>query len=344
MLTFILMSAPSSRPPVPRPTARKTAPPPSKAIVAPVVAVAAPAPAIEPVVAAVVPMPVMMLPFAPSPSYAELPPVIRERMASTLELADDDIVEAAPVAVRRSTPPPPPPSRSTVVPKLEGVTVARIAPMPVPNIAIEPIPESHVQLKPAPVQAFAPVQAIAPVQTFAPAQAIAPVKAKLESMLDPSEALFDLMYDLNYADSHWQAARLCASALGRALGARTVIVHAHDLVTHELRAIGVHGEGEFDVLGSTDVSEDDLVASAVICNQKPVTMRFDGELPRLAPRRLGMIGAPRTLVAVPAMAWGRCVAVIEIIDADDRFAGRVADSAAYVAERLAAFLSNRVAA
>ena len=79
------------------------------------------------------------------------------------------------------------------------------------------------------------------------------------------------------------------------------------------------------MLGSSDGSEDDLVASAVICNEKAVTMRFDGELPRLAPRRLGMIGAPRTLVAVPAMAWGRCVAVIEIIDADERLASRVAD-------------------
>jgi hypothetical protein len=183
-----------------------------------------------------------------------------------------------------------------------------------------------------------------PIQALAPVHAIEQVKPRFESMLDPSEALFDGMYELNYADSQWQAARLCASALGRALGARTVIIHAHDLATRELRAIGVHGEGEFDVLGSSDPSEDDLVASAVICNEKPVTMRFDGELPRLAPKRLGMIGAPRTLVAVPAMAWGRCVAVIEIIDADERFASRVADSAAYVAERLAAFLSDRAAA
>ena len=301
MLTVSVMSAPSSRPPVPRPTARKTAPPP--AVVIPAV-------------------------------------VIGERVAETFELADDDLVEDAPVAVLRSPPPPsppppspPPPSRSTVVPKVEGAILVKIAPMPVPQIALEPVPKSHVQLEPAPVQTFAPVKAI---ETARP---------KLESMLDPSEALFDGMYDLVYADSPWQAARLCASALGRALGARSVIVHAHDLVTHELRAIGVHGDGEFDVLGSTDASEDDLVASAVICNEKPVTMRFDGELPRLAPRRLGMIGgAPRTLVAVPAMAWGRCVAVMEIIDADERFAGRVADSAAYVAERLAAFLSGRAAA
>jgi hypothetical protein len=206
-----------------------------------------------------------------------------------------------------------------VVPKLEGVVVPKIAPMPVPKIAAiaanVAAPESCVQLRP-----------------------------RLETMSDPSEALFDGMYDLNYADSIWQAARLCATALGRALGARSVIVHAHDLTTRELRAIGVHGDGEFDVLGSSDGSEDDLIASAVICNEKAVTMRFDGELPRLAPRRLEMIGAPRTLVAVPAMAWGRCVAVIEIIDADERLARRVADSAAYVAERLAEFMSEQAAA
>lgn len=262
---------------------------------------------------------------------------------------------------------------------MQGIAIPKIAPMPVPKIAaIEPAPESRIQLKPAPVQTFAPTQAppviasitpvtnaitpvtpaitpvaqptapvaqpTAPVQTFAPVHALDQAKPRFESMLDPSEALFDGMYELNYADSQWQAARLCASALGRALGARTVIIHAHDLASRELRAIGVHGDGEFDVLGSSDPSEDDLVASAVICNEKPVIMRFDGELPRLAPKRLGMIGAPRTLVAVPAMAWGRCVAVIEIIDADERLASRVADSAAYVAERLAEFLSDRAAA
>ena len=222
---------------------------------------------------------------------------------------------------RRSTPPPPPPTRSTVVPKLEGIALPKLAPMPLPNLAalapalVAAAPESSVQLKPRP-----------------------------PSMLDPSEALFEGMYELNYADSLWQAARLCASALGRALGARSVIVHAHDLATHELRAVGVHGDGEFDVLGSSSGSEDDLIASAVICNQKAVTMRFDGELPCLAPPRLAMIGSPRTLVAVPAMAWGRCVAVIEIIDPDERLANRVADSAAYVAQRLAEFMSEAAAA
>jgi hypothetical protein len=290
--------------------------------------------------------PVSVAPAPPSSpavvekAYVQTPPIIRDRMP-TLELADDDLVEEHVVAAPRATPPPPPPPRSTVVPKLAGVerTVPTIAPMLVPAFARDtPAPESRVQL--APVQTLTP----APVQTLAPAPVQTLARPKLESMLDPSEALFDGMYELNYADSHWQAARLCATALGRALGARTVIVHGHDLVTRELRTIGVHGEGEFDLLGGAEGSEDDLVASAVICNEKAVTMRFDGELPRLAPKRLGMIAAPRTLVAVPVMAWGRCVALIEIIDADERLASRVAGSAAYVAERLAEFLSERAAA
>ena len=44
------------------------------------------------------------------------------------------------------------------------------------------------------------------------------------------------------------------------------------------------------------------------------------------------------------MAWGRCIAMIEIVDADERFAARVTDAASYVAQRLAAYLSGRLAA
>lgn len=140
-----------------------------------------------------------------------------------------------------------------------------------------------------------------------------------------------------------EAAEMCAETLAKALGARTVVIHAHDLRSRELRAIGAHGDGDFDIIGSAEPSDDDLVASAVICNQKSITMKFDGELPRLAPKRLHAVGAPRTVVAAPAMSWGRCLAIIEVIDADERYAGRVADSAAYVADHLAQFLSAHAA-
>ncbi len=163
------------------------------------------------------------------------------------------------------------------------------------------------------------------------------------SINDPTDLIFDGMYGLTFARSMGEAAEVCAETLARALNARTVVVHTHDLRTRELRAIGVHGEGDFDIIGSAEASDDDLIASAVICNQKSVTMKFDGELPKLAPKRLHAVGAPRTLVAAPAIAWGRCLAIIEVIDPDERYAARVADSAAYVAQHFAQFISAHAA-
>ena len=162
-------------------------------------------------------------------------------------------------------------------------------------------------------------------------------------MTDPTDLIFDGMYGLTFARSAGEAAEMCAETLAKALGARAVVIHTHDLMSRELRAIGAHGDGDFDIIGSAEASDDDLVASAVICNQKSVTMKFDGELPRLAPKRLHVVGSPRTVVAAPAMSWGRCLAIIEVIDADERYAGRVADSAAYVAEHFAKFLCQQAA-
>jgi hypothetical protein len=161
------------------------------------------------------------------------------------------------------------------------------------------------------------------------------------TMSDPTDLIFDGIYGLTFAQSAGEAAEMCAETLARALGARAVLIHAHDLLSRELRAIGAHGAG--DILGSAAPSEDDMVAAAVLCNQRSVTMTFDGELPKLAPQRLHAVGAPRTIVATPAISWGRCIAIIEVIDADERYAAQVADSAAYVANHFAQFLSQHAA-
>lgn len=202
---------------------------------------------------------------------------------------------------------------------------------------------------PAPVSVAPPPIAVVPAPNFpVPTAHAEPVRAPSPStmrltMSDPTDLIFDGMYGLTFARSTGEAAELCAETLAKALGARAVVIHTHDLLSRELRAIGAHGDGDFDIIGSAETSEDDMVASAVICNQKSVTMRFDGELPKLAPKRLFAVGAPRTVVAAPAMAWGRCLAIIEVIDADERYATRVADSAAYVAEHFAQFLSQHAA-
>ena len=234
--------------------------------------------------------------LAAKAAYASSPTVIRERMGSSVDIDDADIVESTPMPLaRKATTIPPPPPSSHVAPKakVDAVVVPPHDPLP-----------------------------------------------KISSAPDPTDILFDAVYELNFASSTWEAAGMCAETLARALGARTVVIHAHDLERRELKAIGASGDGDFEIMGTSGSVDDDLVASAVLCNQKSVTMKFDGELPRMAPMRLHSVGAPRSVVAVPAMAWGRCLAIIEVIDADERYDGRVADSAAYVAERFAEFLAE----
>jgi len=345
----------SSVPPPPRTPSTLPAPPPSTPEVAPASS-PAPASSASPssssTRAAKVPSsPVIEIPKA----YASAPPVIRDVL---LEIDDDDVVED----VART---PPPLKRRPAISPLaivvpQPITVRSHPTPPGTYLAPAPTPLAIVPDRIAPLPPKAPTiessvvdvdlsdRVARPVESreeSPPESRIVPSSSspRLESSLDPMDLLFDGVYELNFVDTAIEAADVCARALAKALRARAVVIHAHDLVARTLRTIGTFG-GPPELLGSSASSDDDLVGAAVICNERPVTMRFGGELPRVAPRRLEVVGAPRTLVAVPALAWGRCVAMIEIIDADERLADRVADSTAYVAERLAEFLSERAAA
>jgi hypothetical protein len=332
------MSPPSSRPPVPRPLTRKSSAPPPAPVRPPAETLsgvgpedgaselppsyAKPISVPPPATVPKTPASVRDLPKA----YQSEPPVIRDRVASSVELADDDLVEEPIALVRKSTPPPPP--RASSKPPSSSPIASYVAPAPVAVAApprIEVAPSSPADSEPS--------------STIRPSAG-----AMRASAHDPLDVLFDGLYEMEFTDNAWQAADVCAATLARAVGAKAVVVHAHDLLRRELRAIGVFGPRAHDVLGSLEPSEDDFVASAAICNQKPLSMKFDGELPRLAPARLGTVGAERSLVAVPVLAWSRCVALIEVIDADEIYEARVADAIAYVAERLAEFLSERAAA
>ncbi|MBX3199222.1 MAG: hypothetical protein KF894_13910 [Labilithrix sp.] len=286
---------------------------------------------------------------APVPSFAAWstpPEATRPRIDTEVEIErgwDDAAASVAPPAWEADAPaavdpapivPPPP---ASVAPSPAPVSFAPPAPA---SVAPSPAPVSFAPPAPASV-APPPVSMLRPMTPAAP---VAPQPQLLRlSINDPTDLIFDGMYGLTFARSTGEAAELCAETLAKALGARAVVIHTHDLASRELRAIGAHGDGDFDIIGSAEASDDDLVASAVICNQRSVTMRFDGELPRLAPKRLHAVGAPRTVVAAPAMSWGRCLAIVEVIDADERYAARVADSAAYVADHFAQFLCAHAA-
>jgi hypothetical protein len=160
---------------------------------------------------------------------------------------------------------------------------------------------------------------------------------------DPIATLLEDIGDLELFGSAWQAAGICAAALVKALGAEAVLVHAVDAQAAELRIIGVHGAKTRNLLGECATVEDDFVGSTVASNGRPMTMRFDGELPRVAPPRLGLVEAKRSLVAVPVMASSGCVAVIEVVDADESLASKVAVACGHVAERMLKLFAARAA-
>lgn len=106
--------------------------------------------------------------------------------------------------------------------------------------------------------------------------------------------------------------------MARTLDARGAIIHQYDPQTRELRIIGVDGPNAEDLLGSIANVDEDFIATNVLCSSQTMTVRVDGELPELAPQRLRALGTSRSIVAVPIMSGARLVALIELVDVDER--------------------------
>jgi hypothetical protein len=172
-----------------------------------------------------------------------------------------------------------------------------------------------------------------------PAPSSGPARLRSETD-DPAEGLFDALYELNFVSSAWEAAGMCAETLARVLGARVVVVHVHDVERREIRAVAMHGEIDQDLVGGRSPVEDDLVAAEAFAKESPVIHRFHGDPPSIAPRRFHAIRAPHAVLAAPGLAWGRCVALVEVIDPAVPVDARAARSATYVAERFAEYLAE----
>jgi hypothetical protein len=132
-------------------------------------------------------------------------------------------------------------------------------------------------------------------------------------------------------------ASIAAASLGAGFDARAVLIHVRDPETAELRVIGAWGEGASVLLGAVGSSDDDFVASTVVANGR-LTMDLTGGLPRVAPLRIEVLGAARSLIAVSIVASGRCVGLIEVVDVDESLTDRLAKACAAVAESLACSL------
>src|SRR4051812_28409764 len=99
-------------------------------------------------------------------------------------------------------------------------------------LVVEPLVRARPTPPPPP-----PPRRIAPPKLVVVPVSQPAARGKLESVLDPTDVLFDCMYELNFIESAWQAGSVCARVLGGALRARAVVIHAHDLASHELRII-----------------------------------------------------------------------------------------------------------
>lgn len=132
----------------------------------------------------------------------------------------------------------------------------------------------------------------------------------------------------------WQAARVGAALLGGMLGARAVVIHAYDRASGMLRIIGADGLGS-DLLGESCRADDDLVGSTILGNERVLKLRFEDGVPRSAPERLRQMGAERSLLAVPVVDLSGCVAIIEVVDADEALVGHVAGACERAAKALA---------
>lgn len=142
------------------------------------------------------------------------------------------------------------------------------------------------------------------------------------------------------ANTPWTVAGGCATVLAKTLDARAVVIHRYDASVRELRIIGIEGASSDGLLGSVSNADDDFVAMNVLAGEQTMTVRIDGALPELAPLRLRALGASRSVVALPVMSGAACVALVELVDVEERSESIVADVCELLSDQLRRVLTQ----
>lgn len=122
--------------------------------------------------------------------------------------------------------------------------------------------------------------------------------------------------------------------IARTLDARGVLIHRYDERARELRVIGVDGPMTEELLGSIGNVDDDFIAANVLAGGRKVKVCVDGELTELTPQRLRALRTSRSIVALPIMGVDGCVAIIEIVDVDERCEAIISDVCELLSEQL----------
>jgi hypothetical protein len=144
--------------------------------------------------------------------------------------------------------------------------------------------------------------------------------------------------ELENAKTSWDAAATCARLVCEALGARAVLVLSFVASEGMLRVIGTAGANATDLLGET-IAPDDFISEAVLYNLRSLVLTFD-DAPPAAPARLRELDARSALIAVPIIAQGQCVGVIEVVNPKTH-EGHIVGAIEHLARALSRFFPRR---
>ncbi len=282
------------------------------------VVVAPPLPPQARVTSVAPPAPVLAASVAP----VEIPEPPPSNRIPSMAISTRDVIEH----VQRLSSPPPIPA---------SIAPASIPPAPIASAPSVPAPIAFVP--PTPPQTL-----LAPIDPFASFAAPALVPAPRMSVMDPTDLLFDAMYDLGLFETAVEGASYCLASILRALPSRAGMIHLFDTDTREFVTVYAQGPGSDELLMNRHSDEDWLIAAAV-CKHKPLTMGYGDAVGGRPLDRHAKFGPIKSVLVAPVFSWGRCLGVIELVDPADgsSFDVRSENAVAYAADRYGEFLGER---
>ena len=159
---------------------------------------------------------------------------------------------------------------------------------------------------------------------------------------DPIDALFDVMEELESAETAVEAGAVCLASLVRAIPSRGGIVHLYDAEERDFVAVYAIGpRSERLVLTRTD--ESDLLIGAALRKHEPIVTSYgkNGTAPR-PPDRHFLLDAKKDVIVCPVIDGTRFLGVLELVDSKRTrgFDKPCEHAMQYVADRYAGFLAE----
>lgn len=159
---------------------------------------------------------------------------------------------------------------------------------------------------------------------------------------DPIDVLFDVMEDLESAETAVEAGAVCLASLVRAIPSRGGIVHLYDADARDFVAVYAMG-ARSERLILTRSEESDLLIGAALRKHEPIVMSYgkNGTAPRPLDRHF-LLDAKKDVIVCPIVDGVRFLGALELVDSkrSDGFDKASQHAMQYVADRYAGFLAE----